>query len=105
VDAVANRADDSRMTTAQFFDRIEQELPLLRHRFAALHELGELDQLARDVDAIGNPLCDPVLAQEVRVRSLADAAAANLLYGLVDLRADIERERKEIAGRLSEGRT
>ena len=93
------------MTTAQFFDRIEQELPVLRHRFASIGELGALDQLARDVDAIGNPLCDPELAHEVRVRSMADVTAANLLYGLVDLRADIERERKEIAGRLAEEHT
>ena len=93
------------MTTAQFFDRIEQELPILRRRFAAVTELGVLDQLARDVDAIGNPLCDPELAHEVRVRSMADVTAANLLYGLVDLRADIERERKEIAGRLAEEHT
>jgi hypothetical protein len=84
------------MTTAQFLDRIEQELPALRRRFAAVQDLGELAQLARDVDAIGNPLCDPELAHEVRVRSMADVTAANLLYALVDLRADIERAKPEL---------
>src|SRR5262245_53158661 len=96
------------MTTAQFFDQLEQELPALRRRFAALHDQSEqsvraqLAELARDADALGSPLHDAQLAAETRLRMMADEEAANLLHGLVDLLADIERERGGVTWRGQE---
>jgi hypothetical protein len=98
------------MTVAQFLDRLEQEVPPLRQRFAALHDEAEqsgrngshverviagLGELGREVDALGSPLRDEQLAMEVRIRMVADEAAANLLHALVDLLADIETECEE----------
>jgi len=90
------------MTVAQFLDRLEQEVPPLRQRFATLHDEAEperviagLGELGREVDALGSPLRDEELAAEVRIRMVADEAAANLLHALVDLLADIETECEE----------
>src|SRR5262249_53485648 len=103
VGGFAKRPDDGRMTVAQFLDRLEQEVPPLRLRFAALHDQGEqaeaviagLAELGREADALGSHLRDEQLAAEVRIRMVADEAAANLLHALVDLLADIETECEE----------
>src|SRR5262249_10894861 len=110
VGGFAKPADDGRMTVAQFLDRLEQEVPPLRLRFAALHDEGDqagrngskverviagLAELGREVDALGSPLRDEQLAAEVRIRMVADEEAANLLHALVDLLADIETDCEE----------